>query len=179
MPRPEQPADIVQALFVDDGAIPNNPRWPFVVYRRAFDLARDKDPEDRIERTFKANGWGDSWRYGIYFYTHYHSAIHEVLGVARGTARVQFGGDQGRAFDLAPGDVAILPAGTGHRCLESSADFCVVGAYPPQGRYTLFRGSAAEYAAALETIPQVPRPDTDPVFGADGPLMTLWRAEPA
>jgi uncharacterized protein YjlB len=28
---------------------------------------------------------------------------------------------------------------------------------------------------ALATIPHVPLPATDPLFGADGPLMALWR----
>ena len=27
----------------------------------------------------------------------------------------------------------------------------------------------------IETIPSVPLPDTDPVYGADGPLKSLWR----
>ena len=42
--------------------------------------------------------------------------------------------------------------------------------------YDLCRGGKAEHAKALETIPQVPLPDSDPVYGADGPLTTLWRA---
>ena len=43
-------------------------------------------------------------------------------------------------------------------------------------RYDLCRGGKAEHAKALETIPQVPLPDSDPVYGTDGPLTTLWRA---
>ena len=41
-----------------------------------------------IEDLFEANGWGDTWRDGIYDYVHYHSQIHEVLGIARGKGRV-------------------------------------------------------------------------------------------
>ena len=42
--------------------------------------------------------------------------------------------------------------------------------------YDLCRGGKAEHTKALETIPQVPLPDSDPVYGTDGPLTTLWRA---
>ena len=85
-----------------------------------------------IEELF--DGWGDSWRNGIYDYAHYHSRIHEVLGVARGQARVRFGGAKGRALKLKAGDGVILPAGTGHELLSGSKDLLVIGAYPPSAR---------------------------------------------
>src|SRR6266446_3685039 len=128
-------------LFADDGLVPNNPRLPFVVYRNAIDLAGAPDPATRIEETFARNGWGDMWRNGIYPYVHYHSMIHEALGVARGRAKVRFGGDNGREIEIAARDVAILPAGTGHQCLSRSPDLVVIGAYPPSGKYDLCRGS--------------------------------------
>ena len=60
-------------------------------------------PKRLIEKTFAANGWGDMWRNGIYPYVHYHSMIHEAMGVARGRAKVRFGGDKGeRDRDHAP-----------------------------------------------------------------------------
>jgi len=52
----------------------------------------------------------------------------------------------------------------------------VIGAYPPDGRYDLCRGSKAEHAKSLTHIPQVPVPKTDPVYGVRGPLRRLWRA---
>ena len=73
------------------------------------------------------------------------------------------------------GDVAVLPAGTGHQRISSTPDLLVIGAYPPDGHYDLCRGTSAEHARALETIPRVPLPQTDPLFGADGPLTKLWR----
>lgn len=163
-------------LFADDGTIPNNPTLPLVLYREAVDLAGSPDPEERIERMFAANGWGAMWRNGIFPYVHYHSMIHEALGVARGRATVRFGGKKGREIEVGPGDVVILPAGTGHQRLTPSRDLVVIGAYPPSGKYDLCRGSKAEHAKALRSIPKIPPPATDPVFGPDGPLINLWRA---
>ena len=73
------------------------------------------------------------------------------------------------------GDVAILPAGTGHQCVFASPDFCVVGAYPPGPPMDLVRPTNEAHAKALKTIPKVAAPKTDPVLGADGPLVKLWK----
>ncbi len=97
------------------------------------------------------------------------------LGVARGHARVQFGGDHGKALDIAAGDVAILPAGTGHQLISASDDFCVVGAYPPGSRCRSRGRRRQNHAKALKTIPEVKLPNTDPVRGAQGPLLRLWK----
>ena len=86
--------------FRDDGIIPNHPRWPLILYRGAVCLPGALDPAAVFEDLFESNGWGNSWRNGIYDYVHYHSRIHEVLGVARGRGKVQFGGNRGRAVDL-------------------------------------------------------------------------------
>ena len=168
-------ADIEPLTFVfqDDGLVPNNP-LPFLVYKAAIDVGNG-DPEKTIEGLFGANGWGDMWRNGIFDYLHYHATVHEALGVARGRARVRFGGDRGQEIDVAAGDVAILPAGTGHQCLSSSADFSVVGAYPPGPPVEITRATPENYVKALKTIPNVKLPKTDPVLGADGPLVRLWR----
>ena len=160
--------------FADDGAVPNN-RLPFLVYRGAIDARGDAAVA--IERTFERNGWGHGmWRNGIYPFVHYHAMIHEALGIARGTARVQLGGPGGETFDFAAGDVAVLPAGTGHQRLSGSADLLVIGAYPPEGTYNLCRGdNPADRDKALMTIPNVPVPQSDPVLGKNGPLAKLWR----
>jgi uncharacterized protein YjlB len=167
------PAAPLTFSFQDDGAVPNNP-LPFLVYKSAVDFSGAKDPAAVFERRFAANGWGESWRNGIFDFVHYHSQIHEVLGIARGTAKVRFGGNSGEVLEIAAGDVAVLPAGTGHQKLSASSDLLVVGAYPPQGTYDLCRGGAADHAKALTTIPNVPLPKSDPLFGQDGPLVTLW-----
>jgi hypothetical protein len=85
-----------------------------------------------IEDLFERNGWGETWRDGIYDYVYYHSRIHEVLGIARRKGRAGFGGNKGRIFTLKAGDVAALPAGTGYQCLSA---YVVIRAYPPTGTY--------------------------------------------
>jgi len=158
--------------FTDDGAVPNN-RLPFLVYKGALG---GRDLASAIEKTFRHNDWGHGlWHNGIFPFVHYHSQIHEVLGIAAGKARVRFGGNKGEELDVEAGDVAVLPAGTGHQRLSSTPDLLVIGAYPPDGHYDLCRGTSAEHARALTTIPRVPLPATDPLFGADGPLTKLWR----
>jgi uncharacterized protein YjlB len=160
-------------VFEDDGLVPNNP-LPFLVYKAAVDVGNDH-PEKTIEGLFGANGWGDMWRNGVFDYLHYHATVHEVLGVARGHARVRFGGDLGRELEIAAGDVAILPAGTGHQCISASRDFSVVGAYPPGPKMHVTRPTPENHAKALKTIPEVKLPNTDPVLGADGGLVKLWK----
>jgi uncharacterized protein YjlB len=178
MPTATKPPAALTATFADDGTIPNNPTLPLVLYRGGIDLGGTPDPERVIEKTFAANGWGDMWRNGIFPYVHYHSMIHEALGVARGRAKVRFGGDKGREIEIAPGDVAILPAGTGHQCLSRSPDLMVIGAYPPGGKYDLCRGSKAEHARALASIPQVPPPAADPAAGSIVASVTVPPPEP-
>jgi uncharacterized protein YjlB len=157
--------------FKDDGLVPNHDRWPLIIYRRAVDPRHD--PAAIIEDLFEAKG-GDTWRNGIYDYVHYHSRIHEVLGIARGKERERLGGNKGRIFMLKAGDVAILLAGTGHQCLSADDDFLVVGAYPPVSTYDECT-AAGHRPRALKTIPNAPPPRKDPVYGAGGPLSKLWK----
>ena len=161
-------------VFADDGLVPNNP-MPFLVYKEAVNVANGH-PEKTIEGLFGANGWGDMWRNGVYDYLHYHATVHEALGVISGHARVRFGGDRGKEFEISAGDVVVLPAGTGHQCLSATSDFSVIGAYPPGPKMQITRPTPENYRKALKTIPQVPLPTTDPVLGEDGPLTRLWKA---
>jgi uncharacterized protein YjlB len=160
-------------LFADDGAIPNNPTLPFLVYPGALMVLGD-DPAATCEAVFAANDWGGCWRNGIYPFPHYHSTAHEVLGICRGQAKVRFGGDVGIELVVRAGDVAVLPAGVGHQNLGASPDLLVVGAYPLGQRWDLCRGRPEERPQVLENIQRVPLPTADPVYGADGPLIEHW-----
>src|SRR5260370_41398488 len=159
-------------VFEEGGSGPNN-AMAFLVYKEAISVD-NAHPEKTIEGLFGANGWGDMWRNGVYDYLHYHATVHEALGVARGHARVRFGGDRGKEIEIAAGDVAILPAGTGHQCLSASRDFCVIGAYPPGPKMHVTLPTPENHPKALKTIPTVKLPKTDPVMGAEGPLVRLW-----
>lgn len=164
-------------LFKDDGATPNHPRFELLVHRGAArDALRTSEAAAAaIEALFAANGWTGLWRNGIYAFDHYHSTCCEALGVASGWAEVRFGGARGETVRLEAGDVAVLPPGTGHRRIEASSDFLVVGAYPPGQPYDMIRsGDAAAHDDAVARIAAVPVPATDPVFGAEGGLRARW-----
>lgn len=165
---------VTEALtFADDGRTPNHPRFALLVHRGAV----DGPGAAAVEALFGANGWTGFWRDGVYPFHHYHSTCHEALGVAQGWARVRFGGESGETLRLETGDVAVLPAGTGHKLVDASEDFLIVGAYPPDQPYDMIRSDEAPGAmrpAAVERIAATPVPATDPVFGQEAGLRRCW-----
>ena len=156
--------------FADDGETPNNPNWPLVIYRSPVSLRSKFDPAATFEDLFASNGWGNSWRDGIYGFLRIHTRSHEVLGIARGSVQVAFGGARGKHLRLKAGDAAILPAGTGHRCIEASDDLLVVGAYPQNsGAYDQPKPGRQGSREAVRSIRNVPAPRADPVYGPGSP----------
>ncbi|MCE5977603.1 cupin [Pseudomonas sp. JR33AA] len=164
----------VQALyFEDDGATPNS-RFPVLFYRLTLDASGHT--ASAFEALFAAHQWTPLWRDGIFDYHHFHPNAHEALGIACGWARLMLGGECGQSVSVKRGDVLVLPAGTGHRCIECSDDFLVVGAYPQgQEDYAIQRPDSATHARAMARIAKVPLPEQDPVSGIRGALMTYWR----
>ena len=151
--------------FGDDGYIPNNSKLALLCYRKVVRFDRKHDPAAVLEVIFEANAWGRVWRNGIYDFVHYHSMIHEVLGVARGYATLRLGGNKGKTVKVSAGDVIVIPAGVGHECLDADTRFLVVGAYPPEGTYNECRGSFQEHDKALKSIRHVIVPKRNPLFG--------------
>ena len=163
---------VVAHLLAPDGAIPNHPRWPLLVYPGAVAIA-GADPASLFEDLFTRNRWPAAWRNGVHPFHHYHSDGHEALGVYAGEVTVLFGGEHGITLTARPGDVIVLPAGTGHKKLASKGSLGVVGAYPqgasPGTSMKAFSGKT------LASIDAAPLPAADPVYGARGPLFEHWK----
>jgi len=161
--------------FADDGIVPNNPRFPVLLYRGVVSVRSGAFAAGVVMDTlFETNGWGRSWRDTVYDFVHYHSQVHEVMGVARGSARIECGGVKGQVLNLKAGDVVVLPAGTGHRLIEATRNFMVVGAYPREGVYDECT-DARDRVGAIKRIAKVRKPAADPVYGKDGALRDAWK----
>src|SRR3954464_7065458 len=145
--------------------IPNHPSFAVLVYHDVEPAARGD--ADAVGALFAAHGWRGSWVDGVFDFHHFHSTSHEVLAVVAGSATLELGGPQGQAFEVAAGDVLVLPAGTGHRRAAARGGFTVVGAYPAgQEDYDLLRGEdPAEVGASRARIATLGAPAGDPVGG--------------
>jgi uncharacterized protein YjlB len=165
---------VIAHLLAPDGAIPNHPRWPLLVYPGAVQLSGD-DPAAIFEQLFDRNRWPAAWRNGVFPFHHYHTTAHEALGVYSGEVTVQFGGDGGIVVTARPGDVVVLPAGTGHKKLASRGSLGIVGAYPEGQHPDTCTPVTANGRRSAQAVACVPRPACDPVFGPSGPLLDHWR----
>lgn len=156
-----------------NGQIPNNPKLPLLLYQQLFD---SKDGlKEQFENAFRENKWGGSWVNGVFDYHHYHSTAHELLGVISGTATIIFGGPGGKEVEVKAGDMAVLPAGTGHCRKTASSDFSVIGAYPQgQEDYDICT-EKDDPEEKKKNIKQVALPAADPVAGESGPLRRHWQ----
>ncbi|HHY86764.1 MAG TPA: cupin domain-containing protein [Verrucomicrobia bacterium] len=167
------PPEVSVFQLADDGAIPNS-RFPLLIYHAAVQLPA-ADPASAFEELFEFNEWGGLWRDGIYTYHHYHSTAHEVLGVYRGSATVQFGGERGIKQKVVAGDVILIPAGVAHKNMGASSDFGVVGAYPAGQEWDMNYGRPQERPQADENIARVALPTADPIYGRRGPVREHWK----
>jgi len=165
-------------LLEDDGRFPNS-RYPVLVYRAVALEGGAGVTGTKLaaafEQLFAAHGWPAAWRNGLYSEHHYHSTAHEALGVYSGWVQAQLGGERGPLLRLAAGDVLVIPAGVAHCNQGQSKDFRVVGAYPRGTDMDMNYGQPKERPAADRRIAAVPLPDRDPVQGAAGALLELWR----
>lgn len=168
-----QPVEPVAIQLSRNGWMPNNERLPVLIYGGLLNRSAH-DPATQLEQLFQRNGWPPQWRNGVYSFHHYHSSAHEVLGFAAGSAQLIIGGEGGHELPVRAGDVAILPAGTGHCKISATPDFLVIGAYPPGQQWDICR--SAPDAEALARIASVSFPNSDPVTGAEGALPRRWKS---
>jgi uncharacterized protein YjlB len=166
-------SDVLAHLLATNGAVPNHPCWPLLVYPDAVSI-RGPDPAVAFENLFDRNGWPPAWRNGVYPFHHFHCDAHEALGVYSGEVTVQFGGDGGIVVTARPGDVIVLPAGTGHKKLSSRGDLGIVGAYPAGQHPDMCTPLTANPQRSAAAIARVALPQSDPVHGQGGPLFTHW-----
>lgn len=160
-------------IYLDaDDQIPNS-HFPLLLYKNIFNEEGEGCAE-LLEVLFAANNWTNSWRWGVYPFHHYHSNTHEVLGVFKGSAEILFGGEFGEKVTVKAGDVVVIPAGVGHKCLSDENDFMVVGAYPGGCSPDMNRGELGERPDVDENIAKVLIPDSDPVFGPNDGLIIIW-----
>ena len=170
--------EIIQFIIKQNGHFPNS-ALPLLLYKNVLKLPDGKS-EEIITGIFTDNNWSNIWTNGIYPYHHYHSNTHEVLGIISGECVVLLGGEKGIQCTLTKGDVIIIPAGVAHKSVSASDDFKCAGAYPDGKEYDIKYGSNGEQQAAEESIQRVPLPDSDPVYGKQGPLFEYWKkAAPA
>ena len=167
-----QPNKPLPIFLEEDEQIPNS-KYPLLLYKNIF-TQEGEECADLLEVLFAANNWTNSWRWGVYPYHHYHSNTHEVLGVYKGSAEILFGGEYGEKVIVQTGDVVVIPAGVGHKCLAQEGGFTVVGAYPDGRSPDMNKGEIGERPGVDEIIAKVQVPVSDPVFGQNKGLVLIW-----
>jgi uncharacterized protein YjlB len=173
MNPPNEPGRIIAHRLASAGAIPNHPRWPLLVYPRAVAI-EGADPAIAFEELFQRNRWPAAWRNGVFPFHHFHTNAHEALGIYSGEVTVQFGGEGGVTVTAQPGDVIVLPAGTGHKKLSSHGMLGVVGAYPAGQQPNMRTPLLSSARRSARDVAGVPLPECDPVYGRTGGLFAHW-----
>ncbi len=167
------PKELLHELIPSNGFFPNNPRFPLLIYKQTFVMTNQST--QAIQELLQRNHWGQSWVDSIYNFHHYHSTTHEVLVMIEGAGTVQFGGDEGKVYEVSQGDVVIIPAGVAHKSPNLSRDFKCIGAYPRDVDFDMNYGKAEEHPRVDEQIKRAGLPKSDPVFGAHGLLFNYWK----
>lgn len=142
---------------------PNHMILPAIVYKETVD----------VKSQFKQAGWKILFESSVFDYHHYHPNTHEAIGVLSGEATLMIGGESGQKQKITQGQVLLLPAGYGHRLLESTEDFKVALSYPEQVDLKI-ETSINDLSQVNSEINSVPLPKTDPVYNTQGPMFKEW-----
>lgn len=164
--------DPLVRVFQPDGGIPNS-NLPLVLWKGRLPIGtRDGRAACRL---YQMNDWAGTWVYTVYPFWHFHTRGHEVLGCVSGRARIGFGGEGGIVADVEPGDVAIVPAGVGHRKLDGTTDFLMAGGYPPGQQGNIVSPGEMDAREIAAELRGVKLPLTDPITGKADGVVALWR----
>jgi len=159
-------------VFEPDGGVPNS-RLPLAFWRSR--LPADARSGPAANALFRKNGWQGTWVYTVFPFWHFHTRGHEALACVAGRARIGFGGDHGIEVDVAVGDVCVIPAGVGHRRLDSSPDFLMAGGYPPDQEGNIIRIGDLDDGTIAGEIAALALPETDPISGQVDGVVAAWR----
>jgi uncharacterized protein YjlB len=164
--------DSTQKLFFEPhGGIPNS-SLPLVIWKDR--LPRSARSGNAATALYRRNGWQGTWVYTVFPFWHFHTHGHEVLACVAGSARIGFGGDNGAKVEVTVGDVCVIPAGVGHKRLESSSDFQMAGGYPPGQDGNIVRPGDLDDRRINQEIAQVALPRTDPLTGKPDGIVKIW-----
>jgi uncharacterized protein YjlB len=159
------------------GLIPNTSihNKPLTIYREVF--TAPNITASQIESHLRSVGVClPQWRYTMYTTTHFHSTTHELLVISSGRAKLLFGGESNPKKveeEVKKGDAILVPAGVGHRLLEGSDGFEMVGSYPAEAeRWDMCYGREGE-AGVEERIKNLGWFMIDPVYGEEGPAVAV------
>ena len=159
-------------VFEPDGGVPNS-RLPLAFWPGR--LPADARNGPAANALFRKNGWQGTWVYTVFPFWHFHTRGHEALACVAGRARIGFGGDHGIEVDVAVGDVCVIPAGVGHRRLDSSPDFLMAGGYPPDQEGNIIRIGDLDDGTIAGEIAALALPETDPISGQADGVVAAWR----
>ena len=93
-----------------------------------------------------------------------------------GPATIGFGGDDGLVVDVRVGDVAVVPAGVGHKRLSASPGFQMAGGYPPGQQGDIVRPKDLADDELTARLAKVALPASDPVIGQAAGIVEIWRS---
>ncbi|TCD66549.1 hypothetical protein EIP91_001270 [Steccherinum ochraceum] len=157
------------------GLVPNTSihHKPVLIYHGAFEP--DNLSPDAVEAHILSVGqFNPQWRYTMYSTSHFHSTVHELLVVFKGSAKVCFGGEEnpGRVdTEVQKGDAMLLPAGVAHRLLQGRDGFEMIGSYPRGASWDMCYGREGEDVD--ERIAGLGWLKRDPLYGNEGPALQV------
>ncbi|OAX82122.1 hypothetical protein ACJ72_03526 [Emergomyces africanus] len=158
---------------------PNSP-LPVLLYRNV--LPRPHSASTTIEFLERNKKWEKRGIFGHHPTPHFHPNTHECYGIFQGSSTLRIGRGKydshssGILVPVTAGDVIVIPAGITHSCVESFDDYHYVGVYPKNAPHwrNEFGKCPIDLAAMRKMTAAVGMPETDPVYGTEGPLMYFW-----